>query len=237
MKTRAEVADYTSQAKLAIVYGCKQCAGRDPNCACREMLRVETEAYEACVPRDFWKITPDDIHHNRKGFDEVVRPYCDKLRVARAKGYGLLLLGDNGVGKTTFMSYVLTRAISIGFTAFYTTLPQLDYEMKRGFRDSEAASRLREMLTSDFLALDEMGKESFKDGDSYMRTQVERVLKDRYDDGMPTVIATNASVSGLKKIYGATLASLLVGKYQIVVLQSGDYRKQMREQMEKDLGL
>jgi len=237
MCTSDEVADYESQAKLAIVYGCKQCGGRDPSCACRERLRMEVDAFEACVPRDFWKVTPDDIKFNRKAFENKVRPYCDRLRVARTKGYGLLLLGDNGVGKSIMCSYVLMRVIAIGFTAYYTTLPRLDYELKRGFRDKEVADRLREMLTSDFLALDEMGKEQFKSGDSYIRTQVERVLKDRYDDGMPTLIATNASISNLRKIYGATLESILVGKYQVVVLESGDYRKHMRERMERDLGL
>jgi len=237
MRTRDEVADYESQARLAIVYGCKLCRGRDSSCACHGRLRVEVEAFEACVPRDFWKVVPGDIHHNKAAFDDTVRPYCDKLRIARAKGYGLLLLGDNGVGKSVFSSYVLTRAIAIGYTAYYTTLPRLDHELKRGFNDRVAADRLREMLTSDFVALDEMGKEHFKGGDSYMRTQVERILKDRYDDGMPTLIATNASARELKKVYGATLASILTGKYQIVMLEPGDYREQMRKKMERDLGL
>ncbi len=237
MRTRQEVADYTAQARLAIVYGCKQCGGRDSSCACHARLRVEVEAFEACVPRDFWKVTPSDIHHNRAAFDNTVRPYCGKLRTARSKGYGLLLLGDNGVGKSIMASYVLTRAIAIGYTAYYTTLPRLDHDLKRGFNDREAAGRLREMLTSDFLALDEMGKEHFKGGDSYMRTQVERILKDRYDDGMPTLIATNASARELKKVYGATLASILMGKYQIVALEPGDYRERMREEMERDMCL
>jgi DNA replication protein DnaC len=192
--------------------------------------------FEACIPRDFWGVVVDDVKWNKGAFDGVVRPYCNNIAKARLRGYGLLFLGDNGVGKTMFLSYVLTRSISSGFTAYYTTLPRLDFDIKRGFNDRSATERLRLMLTSDFVAIDEMGKEKFKAGDSYIRTQVERILKERFDDSLPTIIATNASIQGLEKIYGATLTSILSGKFEMVTMEPGDFRPELRKRMGKEMG-
>jgi DNA replication protein DnaC len=193
-------------------------------------------AFEACIPRDFWGYTADDVVANVEQFKQVVLPYMDRLSRALRGGYGLLLLGDNGVGKTMFMCMVLMRAISRGFSTYYTTLLDLDYNVKRGFNKPELQDRLEWYLTSDFVALDELGKEQFKKGDSFIRTQVERMLKRRFEDSRPTLIATNASMDELESIYGVTLTSILVGKYAAVQMDPGDYREQMAARMRREMG-
>lgn len=205
-----------------------------------QMYRDEPErlaAFEACIPLDFWDVPESDIFSNRKIFDEVVLPYCKKMHRARRRGYGLLFLGDNGVGKTLFLSFTLMRAIRMGYTAYYTTLPQLDYDTKCGFKDGKAFDRLRWLLTSDFLAVDEMGKEKFKSGDSYIRTQIERILKDRFDNSLPVLLASNANMSSLESTYGTSLTSILIGKYRSVTLESGDFRERLGERMRKEMDL
>lgn len=199
----------------------------------------QAAAFEACIPRDFWKVRSKDVTHNKDVFKGIVAPYCERLDVARRDGYGLLLLGDNGVGKTMFLSFVLVRAIRAGYSTYYTTLPQLDHDLKRGFHDRALAARLEWLLTSDFLAIDEMAKEKFKSGDSYIRTQAERILKERFDESVPTLIATNADLSALEEVYGTSLTSILSGKYQMATMAPGDFRKKigarMRKRMRYDL--
>ena len=236
MRSEDEVAEYRSQVLGAKVFG-HTCRGVDPDCACRKECEFEVSAFEACIPRDFWFIKPGSVKHTGGVFDDVVKVYCARLRVAKRHGYGLALLGDNGVGKTMFLSYVLAQAVRDGFTAYYTTLPRLDHDIKRGFRDQVANARLAWMLTSDFLAIDEMGKEHFQHaGDSFMRTQLERILKERYDDGSPTLLASNADAGSLGKVYGATIESILNGKYQVAALEPGDFRRRLREAMDTAMG-
>jgi len=115
-------------------------------------------------------------------------------------------------------------------------LLELDHNIKRGFNDLEATRCLERMLSADFLALDEMGKERVRDGDSFIRSQIERILKSRFDDGYPTLLATNADPSDMEKFYGASVASMIEGKYQTVTLGTGDFRKRMRVKMEADMG-
>lgn len=238
MRTESEVTEYAQRAEVSMVYSCPKCAGKDPVCECRRRYMSSVAAYEACVPRDFWDIKVKDVTHNVEVFKGVVLKYVKRLDRALSKGYGLAFLGDNGVGKTYFMSYVLMAAIRAGRTAYYTTMPQLDHDMKRGFNDPAIEKRLNWLLTSDFLALDEMGKEHRRSRSeaTYTDTQVERILKQRCDDSQPAMLATNMDHESLVTSYGPTVGSIIGGKYQAVVMEPGDYRNKMAKRMTKDMG-
>ena len=189
------------------------------------------------MPRDFWNVKAEDITHNREVFDAVVFKYAERIDTALKKGYGLVFLGDNGVGKTYLISYVLMKAIRAGRTAYYTTMPQLDHNIKRGFDKTEIEERLSWLLTSDFLAIDELGKERFKSGKtSFMDTQIERILKQRCDDSLPVLLATNLDHETLIESYGPTVGSIIAGKLQAVAMKPGDYRAKMAREMSGDMG-
>lgn len=238
MKLEDDVEAFEADARAEILADCKKCNGSgDPDCGCVSDFATRTKAYEACVPRDFWKVKASDVTGNVEVFKGLVVPYTERLKTAWSKGYGLLMTGNNGVGKTMFLSFVLMQIIRrTRYSVYYTTLLRLDHDIKRGFNDTEAARRLQWMLGSDFLAIDEMGKERFREGDTFMRSQIERILKDRYDEGMPTLIATNADRKEIGEFYGASVASILEGKYKPVPLSPGDFRKRMAERMEKEMG-
>lgn len=201
-----------------------------------EKKRFYMEAFEGCVPIEFWKIKKNDIKQNVDVFKKFILTYCKKLKTAHQKGYGLCLLGNNGVGKTYFISYILTKAIKKGKTVYYTTMPELDFNIKRGFDDYKLSRYLQMLLTSDFLAIDEVGKEKTKNGkQTFMDSQVERILKKRFDDAMPVLLGTNLSFHNLSKTYGSTVESIIQGKYQIVQMGEGDYRKVLAREMNKDM--
>lgn len=188
--------------------------------------------FEACVPRTFWNVSSVQVTYNESVFRSVVVRYRKRLKRALRDGYSLLFVGDNGVGKTMFISYLLTQAIKRGFTAYYTTLTMLDADIKRGFRDREADLRLQALLDSDFIAIDEVGKESYK-RDGYTSSQFESLLKRRYDDGEPVLLGSNAAHDDLCKMYGATVESMIDGRYQVVSLEPGDCRRMHKRQMKR----
>lgn len=191
--------------------------------------------WESGIPRMFWGVTSDDITFNRSAFEGAVKPYLRRYATAHKHGYGLLLMGDNGTGKTTFISWILTQLVKRNLSVYYTTLAQLDIDIKRGFKDGEAERRLEHLLSSDWVAIDEVGKEHFR-SDSYLNTRLELLLKQRYDDGEPVLLATNVDYGDLCEMYGPTVASMLEGKYQPIMLDPGDYRKSTASRMRSDMG-
>jgi DNA replication protein DnaC len=197
-------------------------------------LAYETSMYEGCVPELYWFVKPGDVQHNQEAFNGIVVPYRKKMATAFQNGYGLVFTGDNGTGKTLFMSYLLGRAVLKGYSVYYTTLMGLDADMKRGFGDHAATSRLREQLDSDVVAIDEMGKEHVKR--DFLATQLEAYLKERYDNGYPTFLSSNLEYAELCRMYGPTIESMLEGRYQQVNLEGGDFRRKMVAKMRADMG-
>ena len=236
MRTKEEVENFIFLHKMKFVYGCKICKGKNPNCKCSIRHKIAVEAYESCIPQDFWWINDDDIDHNKDIFENTVKVYVKNINKALNGGYGLLFIGDNGVGKTYFISYVLMEAIKKGRSTYFTTMPDLDYNIKRGFKDQAIERRLRLMLTSDFLAIDELGKERSKSNNDYMDSQIERIIKGRLDDNQPMLLATNMDLETLEKAYGPTVSSILLGKFQAIMMEPGDYRARLRDRMVREMG-
>lgn len=238
MKSEREVNEFRAEASRAVT-SCKKCGGAlDVDCVCTARFEFEVEAFEACIPRSFWNVTSKDIRFNRKVFRRYVKPYVLGMKTALRNGYGLCFSGPNGVGKTMFISYVLLAAMKKRRSVYYTTMLQLDHDIKSGFSSRENSERLELMLTSDFLAIDEMGKEQIKaiGENTYTKTQLERILKRRFDDSRPILISTNLSMLALGQTYGDTIMSMVKGKLQNVRMEAGDVRIQLAAKMRADMG-
>lgn len=234
MRTERDVDDFAIEARRRLD-ACPLCKGLSFKCPCIAKAELSIRAFESCIPRDFWGYKAKDVKFNRDIFDEIIVRYCNKLNTALSKGYGVLLLGDNGSGKTMFLSYILMAVCRKNLTAYYTTTTQLAHDIKKGFGSRPDVERLEWYLTSDFLVIDELAKERFKEGDSFIRVELERILKERYDNARPTLIATNANMRELEEFYGSTMISILTGKYETGTMQPGDFRHRMRNQMQEDM--
>lgn len=194
-----------------------------------------TACYEGCIPRQFWSVSSEQVRFNKDVFRGPILNYCKKWRRARRHGYGLILTGSNGGGKTFFSCFVLTQMIKRECSVYYTTSMQLDIDLKRGFRDAIWERRLDSMLESDFLVIDELGKEKGKD-DGYFRARLELLLKSRCDNGDPTIIVTNLDDEAIVDMYGDSVQSIFNGKYETVMLKHGDYRRALAVRRQKTMG-
>lgn len=213
-------------------------------CPCWEKHRQELRAFEACIPKKFWRSRPSDVIHNRHIFDDVILHYLEdpQLRTALKEGAGIFLGGPNGSGKTMFLSYILMELIrKTRASVYYTTTMQLDKDLKRGFRDDEWTDRLESCLTRHFLVIDEVGKESFKAGDNFNRKTFEYWLRAREEKNLPTLIASNLSLEILRQDpekggYGETIGSLIDGTMVTVLMDEGDIRKKKGATLRKKMG-
>lgn len=235
MRTEDEVDEFKESIIRSYTSNCKNCAGTDQTCDCWRRVWRAVASYEACIPQDFWNVVPSDVVRNVDAFQEMIQPYTERLSKALKGGYGLVLIGDNGVGKTMLLSYVLVEAIKLARTTYYTTMPQLDWNIKEGFSSQQYAERLKWMLSSDFLAIDELGKERKKRDSQFSDQQIERILKQRFDDSMPVLIGSNMDMAQLSEAYGSTIGSILRGKYQVLQMEPGDFRNTLHERMKTDM--
>ena len=193
------------------------------------------ECFAAGVPKSFWFCLAKDVSYNQEVFQKIVCRYASKRKTILRRGWGMALMGDNGSGKTMFASYLATQFLRRGTSVYYTRVPKLNEDFKRGFKDDVFAVRLNEALEAELLVLDELGKELNSDG--YLGVRLEEILKERYDNAQPTIITSNLNWTALVKRYGASIESMLEGRYLKVALEAGDFRLKTKADMKKDMKL
>jgi DNA replication protein DnaC len=236
MKTIEEIGIFSERLSNSLKK-CKECNGLDKNCSCYERFKFKVEAYKACIPKAFWNIPQHCIPNgDKKSSRYAIHLYVDNLSKVFSKGYSLFLWGSNGSGKSTCGCYVLKHAIESRRTVYYTTTTDLDKNLKAGFNNREVFNRLQFMLTSDLIFFDEIGKENFNLKRTWFTSEIERILKHRYDNNKPTLIATNLGQKSFEDLYGPTIKSMISGKYKTVLFPACDFRKNENLDMEKEMG-
>lgn len=209
------------------------------SCDCKLVWRTEWLAFEAGIPTKFWHFSPDQIDTNLEVFNDVIRPWVTPNNLRKVfkgdkPGYGLFLNGPNGTGKSTFLCWILMELIrTTQIPVYYTTTLRLISDHKLTFGSSEfhlkVRRRLDSMIERPILVIDELGKESYKDGDSFNRRELETILRNREERALPTLLASNMDFEAIARSpdqggYGSTVASIIDGHMRVVPLEPGDRR-------------
>jgi DNA replication protein DnaC len=196
-------------------------------CSCLHALLFGRALLAAGVPDEFLK-TLDLEPRQNEDVAEVIREYCERFSAARKHGLGLILTGPLGVGKTMFGTQIVARALKAGFSAGYTTFPELLIQIKRGWTDPAVKERVYLLSLVDFLFLDEVGSEYKRIDDTYVSTEIAVLFRTRRSRNLPILIGTNLSVPDLGDEYGEhgkILFSLLAGRMKVLRLKGEDQRR------------
>lgn len=247
MRTPDQLARYAASIDEV---SCSACGGvryvEGQACACLRRIAVSKRAYAGCIPHEFWDLGFADMRYNLELLCGPIAEYCGLtptgehdpttrggLNRAMRTGKSLYLFGANGVGKTTYGCFVLMEVLRRRrYSVYYTTMMSLHTARTNSYsartRDGELEQMLKEV---DFLFLDELMKERVGNLDTAVRVLLEDVLKTRYQDQRPTIVASNVEFAqiGLPVAeggYGASLASMMGGaRYDLITFAPGDNRE------------
>ena len=149
-----------------------------------------------------------------------------------AQSPNLLFTGEPGLGKT-FLSAAIARVVAAkGCGVAYDTASGLlaSFEREKFSRDtdevSDAASRVRQLMSCDLLILDDLGTEM---PTAFTQSALYALLDGRLRAGKKTIVSTNLDRSGIETRYGAALASRLAGEYEWLEFLGRDIRAQRKE--------
>lgn len=158
------------------------------------------------VPKRFWPVTFDDIQE--AGCRETLRAYLRSIDTMLDEGNGLLLMGENGTGKTCAAVVVMKEARRCGASGLFITAESLRQGIlnKEKFGDDMLIYDRAERV--DLLLLDDLAKEV--EGESeWARRTLENLLRVRSAHRRTTLITTNANREKLLSKYGNSLIEVL----------------------------
>ena len=193
-------------------------------CKCAVLWKYRLLQMSANIPKEFWDVGQIKLTNNSECFD-VVGEYVSNIKNAYENGLGFLMIGENGVGKTTAATLILTKAIEAGYTAFYVTLGDLVEAFYTSMKDDLVAGKLVEKLDVDFLVLDEMDKAHMKAGSTFLLSKLDSILRARRAAVKPTIVISNMTQSELKNMFGASVMSILASRHRQIRFVPGDFRK------------
>jgi DNA replication protein DnaC len=146
----------------------------------------------------------------------------------------VVLLGPNGVGKSTLAKNLAHQALIQGHTVLFTTAGQLLGDLAALDSDSALRRRLRHYAAPDLLAIDEVGYLSYSNRHADLLFEL---VSRRYET-KSTLVTTNRPFAEWSEVFpnAACVVSLvdrLVHNAEVIAIEADSYRlKEARERSE-----
>lgn len=129
-------------------------------------------------------------------FPEILRAYLREIDTHVVAGRGLLLCGNNGIGKTTFLCAALSEARRYRYTALFVESAAIkDFIFQRTAFDANE-SMIERMRSVQVLGIDDLGKER-ADGKGFNEQVFDELLRHRMLHRRVTLISTNVTKAKL----------------------------------------
>ena len=203
------------------------------DCDCKGYVHARLDVFEAGVPRNMWDVDEIDPEFNIKCF-KVTRRFGDDLEHGRQKsksfraGLSLLLVGENGTGKTSSATIALLGALEGGFSAAMLSWPLLINGLYQNRFNLSIQKSLWSRLMRDMVILDEIGKETVPaSAKDFVITTLDQVIRKRRGECLPTILITNYTLTQFSRQYGASVSSLIAPPYKVLAYKPGDYRRRL----------
>ncbi len=132
---------------------------------------------------------------NRKVFNNL-KNYSKKL-VNGIEKKGLILVGNNGVGKTHLACSIANKLIENGTSVIYGTLINLLAELRNSYYIDNNISEMEIIKlyeSVDLLIIDDLGKEKPSE---WGLEKLFTIINSRYENNLPVVITTNYNQNSL----------------------------------------
>ena len=156
----------------------------------------------------------------------IAQEFCQNMVDRTDKGQGIILSGSVGTGKTHLAAAITIKVIHANFDVIYGTATALLSEIKRGWKEDDAADFVDRLCEIPLLVIDDLGKEYSKknDGWSWAQEQFFQVINARYENYLPMIITTNLDMKQLSATMGDAIVSRIIECCRGVRCDGADYR-------------
>lgn len=113
-------------------------------------------------------------------------------------GYGLLMLGNTGLGKTHLSLAIANSVIKKGYSVVYNSTPELMRQLDKEFFGRADSDTMQLITSCDLLILDDLGAETRSD--RYISMLYE-IVNSRQNRQLPMIVNSNLAVEEIKNRY------------------------------------
>jgi len=188
------------------------------------------------VPENLWSVRLSEVRGEIRGHEKDLRQllsyYCANIQKMIGQGYGFLLYGANGNGKTSAALVAAMEARRWGYTALFMAAAKLkEHVIQKTLFDDEQTvwERAHEV---DVLVIDDVGKGSL-DSKGFGERILDELIRARAARGKVTILTTNMTPDRLKKTETLKKSTFETLKECVlpVCVTGTDFRTEKREEL------
>ena len=188
------------------------------------------------LPERYWTAQIGNIQADVMGtnlsLQELVRKYLSKLDEVFDKGYGLALVGDNGLGKTGAAACIAMEARRQMYSVLFLEAACIRAAVIERTPFDQHVTLMERARDVDFLIIDDLGKGT-NDSKGFLQSALDELIRARSARLAVTIITTNMTpkrlieTGELKKSTAAQLSEAAM----VVQLKGSDLRKANAEEI------
>lgn len=193
---------------------------------------VERDMVRMRIPELFYSASRSKVTIEEPKRAAILR-YEERISDALERGVGLLLWGQNGVGKTAIAVILAKEACRLGHSVLFIRSADLfAFETKKAwFNEAEGVTLLERAKNVDLLVLDDLGKEHF-DSAGRVLLEMEEFIRERVSRKRTIIMTTNIVPStGFASIYPASMLAVMREAIFPVECVGSDHRDLIRAEI------
>ena len=192
----------------------------------KELEKQKQKHLEQCGIADkFWKSRLENFDAYTEGLKnalQTVTEFVDDLK--KGMNRSLWLCGNNGNGKTMLAACILYELGYGSYAKSYEIEDELEEATSFSSKESKK-SVLQKYYTRKLLVIDEVGRFSSQKELAYLF----RILNERYERNLPTILVTNMDKKSLKEYLGQALFDRFSEMCTSITFSEESYRTKIRE--------
>ena len=161
------------------------------------------------LPKRFWC---SEYNRISEGAHRVAATrYIEQVDIAMERGYGMILWGDNSVGKTAIAAVLMKEVRRRGYIALFTTASQFISSVIQRVEYDDAHTVQQRCHSVDLLVIDDLGKESSVSASKkdVMESMIENLIRFRSSNLKSTIITSNIDPSVIRGRYSDSMWKIM----------------------------
>jgi len=190
------------------------------------------------LPRRFWDVTFKEITdytgYSSSGvpsLKDVIGNYLRQFDDMIERGAGLLLWGQNGIGKTCAAAVLAMEARRRGRTTLFLTASEYLEAIHEKHMFDENISVVERAKKVDILVIDDFGKE-YEDSKAWSERQFEELIRNRSAQLRVTVVTMNTSLERFSERSAPGMVQIMKGCLASVNVSGPDRREEVRQELD-----
>lgn len=196
----------------------------DPPDLTRRTRKIDLEDYRRInLPKALWHPSTTKIAEPAK---KPITNYLRDIEEWISRGVGLIVLGKTRTGKSAIAALIALRAVSLGFSAYFTRVRELGVANEEDTKFNDYSTIMKRAREVDVLVLDDLAAQDAVG--LYMNTAIlSDLVMARVDNLKPTIITTLLATETLQTTFPFTFASAATALRPIVA--KGSFQEDLRE--------